>query len=232
MKNKKGVSNLEMILSFLIFIGFVFALFLIFPIAKTERSKVGLDAAHKGILEFASVELTEFSVDIDKSSLASKSCFRFKSPTKLEKIIVRNKDNLLMNAVYEDNRIYIEGTEKFYYISSSEEFEERNFPKDCKELGLGNFEIGLISTSKVLSFKKASELKEAYSLKYSDLQAKFGIPARENFGFILREFNGTEIISAMKKKPLRVSVLVKETPVRIVYSNGELKYIMLHVEEW
>lgn len=229
MQNKKGVSNLEMIVSFLIFTGFIFAFFLMFPITSTEKSKVGLDAAERGVLNFTSMEMIQFSIDLKVPG----KCFIFDAPITLEKIIVKNQSNALVNATYVNGKVQIDGIDKFYYIFSSSEFQENGFGANgCTVLDSGKFELGLVKSYTVLSWASLQKFKEAYSLKYNELRAQFNIPAGGNFGVTLRDTSGNEIINATKTKPIRASVLARETPVQIAYSNGELKYALLHIENW
>lgn len=232
---KKGGSNLEIILSFIIFIGFIFFLFMAFPITPTEKSKIGLDIAEKGLLNSASVELVVFSIDIKEPALG---CFSFKPEVTIEKVVVFGEGgNEQKNAKSEDGKITVEGGDKFYYIYSSSNLSEKGFTgaedsEDCETLNLGDYELGLIRRYDVLSYSKLEKLNKSYYTEYSNLHDKFSMPKRDEFGFVLREVNGIEIMSMTKRRPMKTEVLSRESPIQIVYKDGSLKYALLNVQIW
>jgi len=234
---KRGTSNLEIILSFVIFIGFLFFMFLMFPITTTEKSKVGLDAAEQGIINFTKTEMVYFTFVINDTKAllkaSGKGCFWLESEVNVKNITVKNENDTLLNATKIGSAIYINGTGKFYQVYSSSEFGMRNFDtKDCKELKTGDFELGVVREYSAVSYNKIKTLNSSYFSGYSDLHVQFNIPKREGFGFILREINGNEIFRAIKERSARAEILARDVPVQIAYQNGSLRYGILHLETW
>jgi len=234
---KRGLSNLEMIISFLIFIGFLFFLFLIFPITGNEKSSVGLDAAERGIMNFTNSKLTYFTASFNIAKTGGKGCFSFHPNLALGNVIVKDENDNLINASSdgtkkEDFVIYINGSGNFYQVYSSSDIEERSFTiTDCAGLDSTDFGFGLIREYNFLSYGRISELNSSYVSRYSDLHSQFNIPSREDFGFILRETTGKEVFNAMKSNIGR-NVLSRDIPVQVLHSNGTLDYDILNIRTW
>jgi hypothetical protein len=236
--NKKAASSLEVIISFVIFIGFIFFLFLIFPVSNTEKSKVGIDAAESGIMNFSSSSLVYFTVLFNETAINEgnlNGCFKFSPDITLGNVSVLDENDTRIEALTIDNEIVINGLERFYQIYSSSDIERGDFQdweyNDCNEIDKRDFKLSLVRENSVISYNKIALLSEAYSFRYNSLISDFNIPSRENFGYSLREINGEIIIEAMKKKASR-NVIARDLPVQILYGNGSLKYAILHIEEW
>ena len=64
-KNKKGISHIEVIISLVIFIGFLIFLFVFLkPVRNREISQTILDTAENGILDFLEVDYNYISVKL------------------------------------------------------------------------------------------------------------------------------------------------------------------------
>lgn len=240
--NSRGTSNLEVVLSFVIFMGFLIFLFFAFPLNKAEKSKIGLDAAETGIFNYTGINLTYFSIALknpDEIKKNNKDCIIFKpdfNPNVLTKIVVKDENDTRLDADSKnEKKIKIKGIKAFYQIYSSEEFEENDVNGDCENLNKENeneFEVGLVRRYSAISAKKLQILNDTYFTEYLNLHIKFSIPKRENFGFIVKDMVGNEIYNAMNKKPEKASVLSREIPIQIVYSNGTFRYAMLNIQTW
>lgn len=232
---KKSTSNIEIVLSFVIFIGFMFFMFMAFPLKNIEKSSVGLDAAQRGIFNYTETEILYVSAVFNESEIASKNnagCFYFNPGINFDKIIVKDENNNLINANGKYPKIYIKSAEKFYQIYSSPYLEENSFSDaGCREI-TGNFELGTPRKYNVLLYDKIEELNSVYSSDYSGLHISFNMPKRDNFGFVLRNVDGHEIISALKSKGDKSNVLSRDVPVQIMYSNGTLDYAILNIRNW
>lgn len=206
-----------------------------FPITSTEKSKVGLDAAEQGIINFSSSELTYFTVSFNETEINknNRGCFKFNPEIDITNITVLDENDIRVNATWKNKKIIVNGTKGFYQFYSSPEFTEAEFEySGCDEITEKDFKIGLIRKYEVLSYNKIKNLNDSYSSSYNNLKINFNIPKRENFGFILRWVDGKEIFSAMKNKPERGEILARDTPVQMIYSNGTSRYGILHIETW
>jgi hypothetical protein len=231
---KKGASNLEIILSFVIFVGFIFFLFLAFPLNRTQTSTVGLDSAERAIMNFTNIDLVYFSAVFSDESMAQneKTCFSFQPGRILDKVIALDENDNRVNAMSDGESINVEGNGRFFQFYSSNEFVENSFNEDCTQMNSSDYGIGLVREYSVLSGSRIELLKGMYDKDYLNLVINFSLPSKSNFGFTLREINGTEIMNATRKKPVRGNVLARDLPVQIVYSDGELKYAMMRIETW
>ena len=122
LKNKKGaVSHIEMILSFIIFVGFLIFLFAIFkPFRIASSSETYVDVVERGIKENVSVNVNFQTL---KLTGTNPGCFCI--PYSLKKVIVKNVNEVKIldsNVETDGNRLCIKNSQIFFYISSSEEF--------------------------------------------------------------------------------------------------------------
>lgn len=235
MDNKKALAiHIEMILSFIIFAGFVIFLLTAFPVYKTSKSTLGLDAAEREISDFVRLDARHFTVILNTT--AGKNCFCFESNSQLDKVVAINEREELVGAYYSNGIVCINDAENFHSVYSSGDFKEDRFTGDCENLDKtkGEYLIGLEDEVSMVSYSKIVNLIESYNSGYENLKKSMGIPEREDFGFRVTNLKGEEILnlSAMKNKPARVQVSARSFPGQIVYENGSSVFAMINVQEW
>lgn len=255
MKNKKGSGNhLEIILSFVIFVGFLIFLFAILQISSPVKSKVGLNALETGIINFTKTRVDYFSLAVMKKTGGvyvknnPLECFNFDVEFNLDYIIARDETGRMVEAKEVDGTIFIIDELKmpFFKIYSSPDFEEnfRNYEEDeqwwvkCLEDKLEDpesypelkSELGYMTGYEALSLEKIDELVGEYNRNYAGLQARFEIPTSENFGFSIMTLNGEEI--AKTDKRVGRVVTAREVQVEIVNKSGDFTYAVLNMQTW
>jgi len=234
--NKKGVSHLEMIISFIIFSGFVLFLLIYFPITNPGGNSMALDYAEKGVLDFVNMKMIYYTIALDDSiipNLPSEGCFNLSS--ELRNISVRDETDNIIDAYSDSKNNYIQISGKFYTIYSSSLFYEKNPGNLVSCTVLKEIEHYLIGTTRVyniVSYEKISQLRNNYEHDYSSLHDRLGIPVKNDFGFILRDTEGKEIMKAVKQKPNRAEVFARDIPVQVAYNNGTFNYFILNVQAW
>jgi len=245
MKTKKGISHLEMILSFVIFISFLIFLFIIFPVRNTEQGKAGLEAAETGILNFTDARITSLGVGLNDTAIEKiidkKNCFCFETGLDIGKVIVKDDADKSANATaiskikdgkIDGSKVCINGTEKFYQIYYSTYFTEKAFLIDCftitQEYGL---KIGILSDYRALSYDRINSLNTSYYSDYNKLLTQFSMPKDSNFGFIITDMNGKEIFRVMKEKT-GGGVNARNIPIQIAYTNGTFQEVILNIQSW
>ncbi len=235
MDRKKGSGQIEIILSFVIFTGFVVFLFAVFPVYRTEKSSAGLDSAEKSILDNVSVKIDYFTIAINVVLGGEDKCICFRE-TVSGNIIAKDIDGKIFNAEYRSDNVCINGKEYFFQIYAYDGFAAGagvDWTRDCKQLAEpGDYTLGLRKNITMVSYDKLAALKQGYGADYSGLLETFNLPKGENFGFRLVDLKGTEILGAVRSIPQRVEVQARNVPVQAVYSNGEFKFAMLNVLEW
>ncbi|MEK6820603.1 MAG: hypothetical protein AABX71_02725 [Nanoarchaeota archaeon] len=234
-RGKKGASHIEIVLSFVIFLGFLIFLIAIFkPFDIIRGGETYLDIAERGIKEKGSVELRFLTLKLDENKSLEK-CFCFDYG--FEDVIVKDKNYEVVNARSKkgkEEKICIDSAEYFFYIYSYKDFVENNFDSsECISLGEGDYTLGLFRSYDLLSWKKLNSIREEYEANYTDIKSEFGVPASKDFSFSIRKTGEDEVILETEKKPGKgVRVLARSSPVQIAYSNGTLKYAILNIQTW
>lgn len=237
MKNKKALAiHVEMVLSFIIFIGFIIFLLAAFPVYKSSKSTIGLDAAERGISDFVRLDVRYFTVVLNKTIASGNNCFCFENSSQLDKVVAVNDGGELIGANYSDGWVCINDTDSFHSIYSSSDFKEASFTGECENLNktLNDYLIGLEDDIEMVSYNKTLKLIENYTSNYENLKKSLGIPIKENFGFKVVNLKGEEILGlkAMKNIPAKTQVLARNVPVQIAYGNGSFVFAMINVQEW
>jgi len=241
---KKATGHIEIVLSFIIFIGFVIFLFSVFPVYRIKKSEIGLDSAERGIMNFTSAKVNYFALFLDRGA----ECFSHPIKELSSKVIAMDFEGKRITAKSKNDNLYIKDTDyshlghgKFYGIYYSGEFSEEGYdaiPGDlateCKNLtdqGI-DYGVGLVREDYAVSYNKTVKLIDQYNNRYEEVRGNFSIPAGENFEFSITDLKGNIILNASRKKPERTTVLSRNTPIQMVYKNGTYVFGMLNVRTW
>jgi len=235
MKNKKALAiHVEMILSFIIFVGFVIFLLAAFPVYKPSKSTLGLDAAERGVSDYVSSNVKYFTVVLNKT--VSKTCFCFENNSGIDRVVAMDEHGGIIGSYYYNGLICINDKEDFHSVYSSTEFREERFTGECENLDntTRGYLIGLEDDISMASYNKIANLTKIYNTDYENLKNRMSIPAGEDFGFRVVDLKGREILnlSAMKNKPAKTQVSARSFPAQIVYENGSFVFAMINVQEW
>jgi hypothetical protein len=221
---KKAISHIEIILSFVIFVGFLIVILAIFnPFKAADGSRTSLDILERGIKNYANVEVASVTI---KLNVLENGCFYFDS--NLSNIVVRDKNNNFAEGYYNDGKIYILGEDDFYHIYSSEEFSERTFSGSCHEIF--DYKLGIAENYNFISNVSLINFVKEYNQEYEKLKNKIGMT--NDFSFNIQETGGDMLLSVSKTIPKNVRVIARDIPIQIVYSTGEFKTAILNIRTW
>lgn len=235
MNKKKGLSHVDVIVSLVIFLGFfIFLLIFLRPLTKTEISPVILDIFQEGIENFANVNYSYITVKIDENLQTDKTCLSV--PLTLTNVIVKDETDTRIDAGSTGNKISFLKSGDFYTIYSSPVFKETSLT-GCYDLVETEYSLGFLRESQVLYYENLNYLKQQYEQDYNSLKSGFKIPSSNDFAFSVRDTEGNEIISAVKKQPSKISVIARDIPSQLLYYNvekvdWEIKYVVLNIQAW
>ncbi|MFH1307340.1 MAG: hypothetical protein ABIH72_00630 [archaeon] len=228
--NKRGMSHIEMIASFLIFVGFLlFLLAFLNPIKESPINENLLDLAERGIIERGSVEIFKAQMYLKQPY---SGCFGY--DLDVSSVVVFNEKGNILQADYSGGYLYIDATSgELFTIHSFMDLEENTFsPGSCSIFDEENVTLGLSKNSKVIYFNRLSNFSQEYNDNYESVRNSVNLPSRNDFGFILRTSGGNEIIRAMKSTPSGLNAVAREIPVEVLYRNGTISYAVLNVRIW
>jgi len=207
-KKKKGMSHIEVVISFVMFIIFLVFLYFIFePALKKPRDEQYIiDNLKEELVDYMSTSLTSYTLTLGSEELPVGSCFKISSPV--------NK-----NATIEDIDTYYNQVDMLAIDSSIEEgkelevyqsgdFEE-GFPSldSCTELSSEHYSVSSQKTKNYILESKIEKTKQEYNEDISSLKEKLKI-SNKNFWFSI-----IGNVSEAPSIPEDVNVYVEEIPV-------------------
>jgi len=204
-KSKRSQSHVEIILSFVIFVGFLLVVFIfINPFAKTKEPSYIIDNIQRAVIENISSEIGKLSVVTNGTG-----CYEF------------------VEEDYEGNYLEVdEGNGKFI-IYFNVMFSNTTTKKDCSPL---NYTLGVYSKQDMIVYEKIVELKASYE-NYNSLKSSLGII--NDFLFKIKNINGDEIgLSVDRRIPTGIDVEAREIPIRVINSTGGIQELILNIRAW
>jgi len=241
MKQKKG-SHVGVVLSFVIFMTFIFFIYLITqPALKTEKKDNSLEFLATGLMEKISANLTSVSVAIVPPS-PSQDCVRlsgFFSTTGIgNKVISRdNSGNTLQTRVDVDDLLVVRNGATFFKVYGSEEFSATvtGAINPCPQLSQGSgYVLGLVKTDESIFQTKIVKLIENYSSNYDGLKDDLKISQGNEFDFSFTYGNGTEISTQSKNQTIssNINIYAKDVPIVYISDKANEESGFLNVKIW
>jgi hypothetical protein len=235
--NKRGISHVEMILSFVLFAGAIaFALYFFTPSDSNRLIDSSLTYSFREIDQNTSIGLSVFSVTINQSLILNNTISINISGVNESWISkVQMRDGALLSSYRQGDFIHINdpvgwiGTD-FITVSFSGEFIggsplSGDFSDD-------SFELGGSTSEKIVSELRFLDLNKSYSQDYIGLKEEFNLPYRVNFGFSL-VFNDGKIIETNRLVPDGLEVFSREKRVKVIRDQtGEIEFADLTVLVW
>ena len=231
---KRGAGHIEVIISMVLFIGFVMFVFYFFnPIKSSRIVDSSLPYLFSEINENLNVELETYSVKVDENIGLNDVLAVELSPETLDSKKVRVEDyyeTKRLESRYSGNTVYIkpEG-EDFILIKICEDFEDYQDDTGDAQYGEGDYVISYVGTREIFSEKKAEELNQKYLEDYESLRSEFNL-GRTNFGFSL-VFSDSQV-RAEKFIPAGTDVFSEYRRKEVLRESGELEFADLIAMVW
>lgn len=252
MKIKKGVkgSHVGMILSFVIFITFIFFIFTALqPKLNFSADKSGSFDYIKGqVIKNVSSNFTiaEITIDVNKNPHGAKdNCidlqsFLIWSEFVTPLIVVKNESDsnqetytvhfaqgsgdLAINRKDVNNRFF-----KIYHSPKFKQLQDTGL--SCQTISQGDYNIGLIKVGSEIFESEIDRLIADYNSSYSSLKTSLNIPSGTEFGFSFKTTEGI-IKKPNYNVPASANVFANEAPILYVDSNTNIKSGFLTVAIW
>jgi len=232
---KRGIGHIEFILSFIIFIAFVtFAIFIFNPLKSTNLSGSSLPYIADNINENASVDLTTFSVKINKNKIPLETViavdiFEINFENKLR---VESYSGKLLPSRKEGSTIYFDfDNENFVLAKFSKDLDSYSGFTKSAALDGSYYEIASSRTEKIISEKRLLELNETYYENYEEIRKNFNLPGNINFAFKVT-FSENDFIIAERRIPEGIDVFSNIKRVEILRKDGTASFADVEVKIW
>jgi hypothetical protein len=237
---KKGVSHIEAIISFLLFIGFVFtALYFFAPTGNTNLIDSTLLYTLNAVSANTSVTLQTYSVKIENSNVPppNNGVVAIDFPVEIitiptnYKVRAEKYDGTPLPATKVGNTIYVKPLgESFVMLKFSEDLTDGTQVNERPAVQSDQYQISSSSTRKILSEKRALEFNRSYNAEYESLKNSLGIPSQASFGFSIQL--PTYVISVPTEIPEGIEVFSTITRREILTNAGTTSYGEVNVKVW
>ncbi len=244
-KSKKGASHVEMMISFVIFIGFLIFLFAIFnPLKKTTNPGIS-DLVLINLEENLTKSLSTVSIKVNRDVVfqPGDTCFSIANIRDMNcnaerKIIIKNITGNIIGSRINGNNIEItfvnkDSNEQFYTLYCSDELKEQlgDF-QQCASIDNTQYTLGIINERELWSEKNLMNFESDYNEKYSELKDKF-IQKVNDFNFIVTRIDDGKILFQGNKNPSKnIRVYAKTTPIDMLDENANITKSTMNIIVW
>lgn len=212
---KRGVSAVEMIISFLLFLGLITFIFVYMnPLGKSSTLMTN-EAIAEGIEKYAGIEMNVTGISSEGSACFSVQNVFGQYP------FVMDEDGNKVGSMMEGGNLYIEGGRKFYYVYSGDSPEHYNL-SGCRDR---NYSTSVMGAEKTYSYKKLAEMNTTYHSNYASLKSELKIPSSRDFTLTLFDDSMEKIVDMSGSIPKR-QIVSLEYPVEILKDNEMIKGTM------
>ncbi|MDO8564148.1 MAG: hypothetical protein Q7R87_04015 [Nanoarchaeota archaeon] len=236
---KRGISNVEMVLAFLIFIGAVLFAIYFFAGQFSQREKSeSIDYIYNVIIDNAKDEFKTYSIKVNRTSL----------PSQVEIIAIDldvdfNLDENVAAYDFSENKIPLKLISDIIYlnISDSEDIINLRISKsilnnytqfsDSPTHNPSNYEIASSTRNTLTSEKMLRDLIREYNLDYNRLKSRLGVSRGFEFGFGVK-FSETEFMETNKEIPKQVQLFTKNERKEILKEDGRVLFSDFKVSVW
>lgn len=234
---KRGISHVEIILSFVLFVVAVgFALYIFSPGGGSRIAESSLDYSFIEITRNTSTSVETFSVIINKSVITG-NLIALNFSGVLGNVSVRTYNEEKLDSSRFGDLVIVEGPSSGWsntdliYVSFGQEFGDDGLAQ--VEVNNSYYSIGSSISKKIVSEKNFLSLNSTYYSSYSSLKGRnqFNLPQRVDFGFSL-VFEDNDSIVSEKKIPAGLESFSESRRVEVLRTNGEIVFADLNVKVW
>ena len=228
---KRGVSHVEFILSFLLFIGFLLSILLFFdPFDNNDILDVSLNEVSDSIIKQVSKEIIIYSVVVDQAVTEPIIEFTIPNINSGYKVRVEDYNGNVLPSSFDGTEVVVdrEGN-SFLKVKFSDAFD----PSSPAPSGSSTTVVTIASSNiKNISTESGfNDLKDQYVQDYHTLKTDLGLPPGINFAFEVKFDDGTGII-ASNSIPSGVDVFVDRDRIEIIRGDGKSEFADLSVKVW
>jgi hypothetical protein len=228
-----------MIVSFVLFVGFVIFLLLMFnPQKYNSLNYSSIDAVQASLMKNLSVDYDYTSVILTNVSSLSGKCFKTEPIIGINgTIAVKDINGVVTYSRNESNILIIKtiDLQRFYGVYSADFFSEL-IPDQCSGLATiqiykpKNYSLGILTTKSAVLYENIEELNRSYYSNYDGLKNNLGI--KNDFSFRIRR-NETDILfDTISKQPQNINVLSREIPFLSINKTGSTENLFINLGVW
>jgi len=246
-RNKRGISHVEVIMSFIIFFSIVAVVFIFLrPIREPSLNDVVLDIVEEGFMEdsLSAVVTIPFKIDDTIFANLSYTCFRVVHPLDIDDV---DPDKLHLNNVFlknssreiipfdlEPSSLEVAIEDPFYSLSYS--FQEIFAPEalNRNDCALVPQDMVIFSTPRVdtvYSYNKLTEINDEYTRDYLGLKDSWFLPRGNDFSIKILDASGNTLFDMARGVPPRRDVFARDIDTQMLRGT-ETERIIINIRVW
>jgi len=224
--NKTGSAHLEMILSFVIFISFIFfVLVFIKPYGDSTLTQSVASGLYDSFLSETQVEVVTMFLKMNESA---SGCVSLPLPTDLHEDFgnssaVWENGGIINSQILSGNLIFDSTATDAVTVIIGENFANSTL-SGCTTLS--NYQWGGVIVENVISEVKLAELGSRYISDYDNLKSELGIPGILDFAIT------SDAVSMTREIPDAIDVEAFESVEKVAYSNGQISNVRFNFQVW
>jgi hypothetical protein len=221
--NKRGISYIELIISFALFVGFVIMLFVYLnPVRQPNLTEVILNSVQGNFENNVTITLTEIPFKVTdsgciKNNTASLLSTNFGDDYNKEKMFIEDDfGNLVTFDLLEDGSLVMQtSSAQIYHIFYSNDTEFTAPTSTTCSPTEAMINVSTARSSSILSSDRLNKLNDSYYNYYDNLKKQFDVPPLGDFA--IKVYNGTNVFFDMTRNiPKGINVQAREYPISIL----------------
>ena len=215
---KTSQGHIEVILSMVLFIGFLIFIFLFLNPSFRTKQELPIKDIQDKVIERISSDIGKLSVIVNTED----DCYS---------LMAFSKD---VNDKYDNNFIEINDSQdpRRYTIYYGNFFDPSLIGViSCSDKIGKDFSLGGYTEESIIVYEKIKELKKDYEENYGGLKESLKV---DDFSFKVKDLDGNFVAELIvdKKIPENTNVASKDTPIRVMDNRGNIKEFILNIKTW
>ncbi len=237
---KRGVGHIEVILSFIIFIGAVGSIMYFFgPSPIYESGSNRIDYIQEEMDRNLSVDVVRYGIKINNTGgriMIGNPEGVVALPIKEDNmnLLVRDASGMRLPSKKTSGEIYFGknwNENEFVYVDMCQDIKPSvNIPTTSPGENKEFYTIASVLREKIVSENKIEIMKDRYYADYNSLKVKMGL-SQVDFGFSFSFNDGTKI-EANKSIPTNREVFVQSSEIEVIRNNGEREFAQRIIKTW
>jgi hypothetical protein len=209
--NNKAQTHVEIILSFVLFVGVLIFIFIFINPFSTKESTSVIGNVQNKIINNISSEVGKLSVILNETT---SECYNF---SELD---------------YPGPALEVKETDRKFSIYFSEEFPSTDTPHKSVTSPNVNYTLGVFSKEKYIFYENIEKLKGQYDNDYSSLISSIGVPNGFSFNVSYANRTGIKELEVVKNIPEGIDVESRDIPIRSINKQGEILELIFNIRVW
>lgn len=234
---KNGMSHIEIVLSFLLFLSAIVAIFYFFNPVDANRANESI--AQQTVNEISrnlSMVMNTYSVKVGQLNGGNTQIIAISVPSGWvsaeKKVVAYDHEGIRVNAGRKGDYTYIEAKpNQFVYLYFAEDFEENIENPPSTPFDSSKYVSGKIESREVVSSLKVVNMNRSYAENYLGLKRSVKMADKNEFSFDI--FAGQEVLARGEKyMPENQNIYAAELQREIATENGEIFVGRISVRVW